>query len=449
MSTILEKFKRSSFGKKLTELKTPATLDFLRENYMWVNASHFDTLHESTIGWFQGVHPDATNRNDYQSQLHDFLTAVVQSDPEIGTEAAAFMPVTPNTKRTKHSSESSAVPPVKPTPMCPPFTILARNTGTMCPTAEGKKAVYLPTKVIQIRCETVHAERLQNILAATCDKGQLHNPFIPHSLKASSPKLYCIAIRAQNVFLDSSTVIRVDGFSKGSLDLPFDETAADTTLRSMIGKSGLFSRVDETVTSFRSEGRALFVTDYARLAKAEEFLDNTLKAYFDSLTWEQKEILLLPEAAYPTRVLTRKPQSDTIASYLTKLSSTLPPLATVEFDSSAHAPPELLSKSNTNAWTQKSNPIFFHEKPKTRSKTRSSPSKTILTSDASSIAESTNTAPTLATQLSHTEALMDRKLATFRTEMESTFTSQLNDTFDRLVAPLIQKFDTLTQMGKS
>jgi hypothetical protein len=294
-----------------------------------------------------------------------------------------------------------------------------------------------------IRCETVQATRLQNILAAACNKGMLHDAFIPHSLKhdQKQPLLYFGAVKAQNVFLASSTAIRVDGFITGGLDLPYDDTDANITLRSMIGKSGLFSRIDETVTSFRSEGRALFVTDFARLAKAEDFIDNTLKTYFeDSLTWEQKETLLLPDAAYPLRVSNRKSHSDTIASYIAKLSSTIPPLATVEFDSSAKAPP---SSKTTNAWTQKRNPVFFHEKPQTRSnKTRST-----VTSDTSSVAESTNTAPTLATQLSTTEALIDSKIAALRAEMELSHASQIQDTYEKLVAPMIEKFDKLsTQM---
>jgi hypothetical protein len=113
--------------------------------------------------------------------------------------------------------------------------------------------------------------------------------------------------------------------------------------------------------------------------------------------------------------------------------TSIPPLATVEFNSSVQAPPS----SNTNAWTQKRNPAFFQDKPKTRC-----PNKTTFTPEASSVAESTNTAPTLATQLSHTEALIDSELATFRTEIEFSFSSHLNETYERLVAPLIHKFDT-------
>jgi hypothetical protein len=431
----------SAASKKLTELKNPITLDFLRENNMWVSTSKFETLRESTIGWIFKVNPLATNRDHYGHQLYDFLTTAVQSDPELGTDTTSTS-ATPNNKRTKHS-ESSAVAPVKPTPTCPPFSIIVRNTGVMCPPAPGKKPEYLPTKALMIRCKTVHAERLQNILAAACDKGLLHDAFIPHSIKQTEPKLYQAAIKAQLAFIASSTVISVEGFSAGGLDLPYyeDATAAadTTTLRSMIMESGLFSRIDETVSSFRSAGCVFFATDFARLAAAEEFIDTTLKAYFDSLDWEQKESLLLPDSAYPARILKRRPPSNTIASYITKLSSSLPPLATVEF-SSAPAPPS----SNTNAWTKKSNPVFFHDKPKSKSKTRST-----FTTDSASLAESTNTAPTLATQLSHTEALIDRKFATFRTEMEMSHKSQILDTFERLVAPIIEKFDRLsTQMEK-
>ena len=425
----------SAASKKLTELKDPATLDFLKANHMWMHANRFDTLRESSIGFLLRVHPDATNRTDYASHLHDFLSTVVKSDPDLGIDNV-FTPVPP--KRSKHSSESSAVTPVATTQTCPPFSIVARSTGTMGPATQGKKAEYIPTRVLQIRCETVHAARLQNILAAICDKNQLHDPFIPHSLKVTDPSLYLTVIQAQNIFLSSASAIRVDGFTTGALDLPYDETATDTTLRSMIMKSGLFSRIDETVSSFRSDGRALFVTDFARQDAATEFIDNTLKAYFeDFLTWEQKELLLLPNRDYPTRVSNRRPQSDTIASYLQKLSTTIPPLATVEFDSSDKAPPS----SKTNAWTQKRNPVFFHDKLKT--KTRSIPRTAAYMSDTSSVAESTNTAPTLATQLSHTEALIDSKLAAFKTEIESSFKSHLDDTFERLVAPLITKMEEL------
>jgi hypothetical protein len=124
-----------------------------------------------------------------------------------------------------------------------------------------------------------------------------------------------------------------------------------------------------------------------------------------------------------------------MTSYLTKLSTTLPPpLATVEFDSSANAPPS----SNTNAWTKKRNPVLFQD----NLQTRSSPNKTTLMSGTSSAADSINTAPTQATQLSHTEALIDRKLAALRTELESSITSYLTDTRG-VVAPLIDKFDAL------
>jgi hypothetical protein len=417
-------------GKKsLSEHKNDSTLDFLFENHMWINASHYDTIRESTIGWLLHVHPDATNRKHYTSQLYDFLNEVVQSDPTCGSSEAAFTTVTPKTKRSK-PSESSA--PAKTTPTCPPFYLVAKRTGTMRPPTKDKKAEYVQTKVLQIRCETIHAVELQNILSALCDSNQLTDTFIPHSLKETDPSLYLTAIQAQEIFLSNATAIRVDGFSTGGLDLPYETD--DTTLRSMIMKSGLFFRIDETVQTARSEGRVLFVTDHARLAQAEEFCDTTLPAYFQkSLTWEQKELLLLPEKAHPIRASNRRTQSATVASYLTKLSSTIPRLVTVEFDSSAQAPPS--SKSNTNAWTKKRNPVFFHEK-----QTRSRPNKTISTSDTS-VAESTNTAPTLATQLSHTEALIDSKLAAFRTEITDAFSVKLDAAFERLVAPLMQKFD--------
>jgi hypothetical protein len=392
---------------------------------MWMHESRFDTLRESSIGFLLRVHPDATNRKAYASNLHEFLTTCVKGNPELGIDA---VPTPVNTKR-KHSSESSAPTPDPTTQTCPPFSIGAKHTGILRPAANGKKAEYMTAKVLQIRCATVDSERLQNLLAAACDKNQLHDPFIPHSLKGSDPSLYLATIQAQNVFLSSATAIRVEGFRTGSFDRLYDEK---DTLRSMIMKSGLFSRIDETVTSFRSEGRALFVTTAEKLADAEHFIDETLRPFFeDFLTWEQKDMLLLPERDYPTRVSNRRADSGTISSYLQKLSQTIPPLVvTVEFDSSAHGPPP----PKPNAWTQKRDQIFFHDKPK--QKTRS-------TSDNSSVAESTNTAPTLATQLSQTEALIDSKLASFRTEIESSFKSHVDDTFDRLVAPLLQKMEEL------
>jgi hypothetical protein len=71
-----------------------------------------------------------------------------------------------------------------------------------------------------------------------------------------------------------------------------------------------------------------------------------------------------------------------------------------------------------------------------------------------SLTGSTSTARTLATQVSTTEALIDRKFATFRTEMESSFASQLasqlDATIERLVSPLLQKFEQLsTQMEEA
>jgi hypothetical protein len=248
----------SAGSKTLTELKDAATLDFLKQNNMWMNASHYDTLRESTPGWFLRVHPDATNRKDYYRDLHAFLSLNLEFGN--GDVDDSFIPVSSRNKKPKFSSEPSVVTPVKTTPTYPPFSIVSKRTGTMGPATKGKKGEYIHTKVLQIRCETIHADRLQNILAAACDNNRLRDSFIPHSMKEMDPTLYLTAIQAQNAFLSSATAIRVDGLCDGALDRRYDGT--DTTLRSIIDNSSLFFRVDETATSFRSEGRSLFVTDH-------------------------------------------------------------------------------------------------------------------------------------------------------------------------------------------
>jgi hypothetical protein len=86
--------------------------------------------------------------------------------------------------------------------------------------------------------QTVHAMLLQNMLASIYDRVRLPDRFIPYSLKQTHPSLYLTAIQVQSVFLKSCTVIRVDGFRSGGLDLPH----TNTTLRTIIARSKLFSR---------------------------------------------------------------------------------------------------------------------------------------------------------------------------------------------------------------
>jgi hypothetical protein len=322
-------------------------------------------------------------------------------------------------------------------PTCPPFTLVAKHTGIMCPATQGKPPAYLSAHVLQIRCETVHATLLQNLLASIYTKVPFSDSFIPSSLIEIDPSLYLAAIQDQNTFVKSCSIICGDGFRPGALDLPH----ANTTLRTIIANSKLFFRVDETFSSFRSEGRAYFVTKYSHKAKAEAFIDNTLNAHIDSLDWEQQDTLLLPDATYPARVSNHQPTSAMLTSYIPILSTTTHSRATVNFDISTQAP----QSSQTTEWTQKQHPVSCHDTPKTPPKTRS-------TSDTSSVAESTHSASTLAalaSQIPDTEALIDSKLAIFRAELESSFTSELNYTFERLVAPLIHKLDTLsTQMDE-
>jgi hypothetical protein len=66
---------------------------------MWLNESNFDTLRESTIGWFIRVNPNATKRDHYTSQLHEFLA----THSTFADAADVFTPVTPNNKRSKSS----------------------------------------------------------------------------------------------------------------------------------------------------------------------------------------------------------------------------------------------------------------------------------------------------------------------------------------------------------
>ena len=424
----------STTSKTVPEIRQALTTELLQKHDMWMSESRFDTLRESTIGWILKVHPDATNRGIYESQLYEFLKKLTAANAAAAEEA--FTPVTQTNKRPKASEELSAVSPVKPT--CPLFSVFSKRTGVNLPTTDGKRGTYIATRVLQIRCETAESTHLQHILADACKNKQYQDKFIPYSLKASNPSLYIQAIKTQQVFLSTATVICVDGFSSGGLDLPYKDESEDT-LRSLIGPSQLFIRIDETVTSSRSKGRVLFLTDFARREKAEEFLDTILPNYFDELTWDQKDILLLPGIKNPTRVTTSQ-QSDPVSLYVTNLSKMLPPLSSVEFDSSAKAH----SSSNTNAWTKKRNPIYFLDKPKTSPKTRSSPNKTTIASDTSETAESTATAPTLATQLSQTEALIDSKLAAFRSEFESSIASQLSQAIAQVVAPLAMQFEKLS-----
>jgi hypothetical protein len=425
-------------SKTVAEFRKAATPEFLQANHMWFNESNFDTLRESTIGWFLRVHPDATNRTHYASHLHDFLSTHSQY-PDVEDE---FTPVTINNERPRSSSEASAVPPVKPTPTCPHFTILKKRTGVNLPTQDNKKGDYISVEVLQIRCETVHSKHLQNILAAASVDGKLGDQFIPYSVKATDPSLYIQSIQAQQLFLKSTTAIRVDGFSNGGLDLPlFDDSRSDT-LRSIISSTKIFMRVDETVTSFRSRGRALFVVESEKLDHAVEFLDITFPKFIaDNISQEQREIILLPGPPHPTRFVDGKPQSDIISVYTKQLNETIPPLLSVEFVNSGPPSPS----SNTNAWKKKRNPIFFLEKkPAPSSRTGSSPNKTTLTSDTSVAGESTNTAPTLATQHSQTEALIDRKLAAFRTEFESSLDSKIGDIIKEVVSPLLLHLERLS-----
>jgi hypothetical protein len=421
-------------SKTVADLKQDVTTDFLQQNNMWLTESRFDTLRESTIGWLHKVHPDATNRDHYSRQLQTFLTdhSTYSNSDDSDDE---FTSATLNNKRSKPSSEASDDTPVKPTPTCPPFSILSKSTGFNLPTKDKKKGDYISTEVLQIRCATVDAVRLQDILADACFKQQFRDSFIPYSLKTSNPSGYAGYIKAQQKFLENTTAIKVDGFSTGGLDLEIDTDEGKTTLRSKIDGSGLFLRVDETITAFRSKGRALFVTDSERLARAEEFLDTNLPEWFGNLGWEQRDLLLLPGLEpYPTRVSKNRRQTSVVEVYNKLLSDQIPP--TVEFENSTSA----LPPSNPNPWKRKAhNPVYFHDKPKSFSNTRSNPNKTTSTSDTSVAGESTNTTPTLATQLSQTEALVDSKLAIFKTELESSIESKIASTIDKVFAPLLKQ----------
>jgi hypothetical protein len=431
----------STTSKTVSEIRQAVTTEVLRNENMWLSESRFDTLRETSIGWVHKVHPDATNRDHFAFQLHEFLTVVVQKEAADADNADDFTLVTQTNKRPKPSSELSAVTPVQPTPTCPPFSVLSKRTGINLPTTDGTKGAYIFTDVLQIRCATVDSMQLQDIIAAACDNDRFQNQFIPYSLRATNPSLYTTAIQTQQAYISTSTVIRVDGFSTGGLDLPYQDDSEET-FRKKIEDCKLFDRIDETITASRSKGRVLFLTDFARRAAAEAFLDVTLPQYFENkLRWDQKEILLLPGVAFPTMASNSQTQSDPVSLYTANLVNKLPPLSSVEFDSSNKAH----SSSHTNAWKKKRNTIFFLDKPKTSpNNTRSSPNKATLTSDTSETGESTNTAPTLATQLSQTEALIDSKLAAFRTEIESSMESRLSKTIEQLVAPLAMQFEKLS-----
>jgi hypothetical protein len=186
----------SAGSKTMAELRNPATTAFLKANKMWVNSNNFVTLQESTIGWFRGAHPTTTNRNVYQRNLQDLLASAIQDQPEFGS-IAATTPDTPNNKR-HQSAASSAVPLVATliqTPTCPPFCIVPQYIGMVCPATNGKPSEYLSAHVLQLRCETVHATLLQNMLARIWDRVRFPDEFIPFSMQEENPPRYLAAIQ--------------------------------------------------------------------------------------------------------------------------------------------------------------------------------------------------------------------------------------------------------------
>jgi hypothetical protein len=418
----------STASKTVTELRTAVTTEFLTENGMWFLETRFETLRESTIGWILKVHPTTTNRDHYTSQLHAFLTehctAPINDD-------ANFTPVTKKKRMDENSTATTKVTTAK----CPPFRLLSKSTGYNRPTKDDKKGEWISTDVLQIRCATVDSERLQNILSSACDKAIITDQFIPYSLRKTNITGYMSVIQAQKDFLSNAVIFRVEGFAEGGLDLPFKD-GSNETLRSNISNTCLFYRVDETISSHRSEGRALFQTDQARRAKAEEFLDITLPDFMENLSWEEKAIVLLPGASTTTRVANRRIQSDTVSSYVKNLVDKLPP-----YDFTTAPTP-----STTNVWKKKRNSIihFQDKRPDTFKKPRSPPSNTTTTSDTS-VSESINTVPTLATQLSQTEALMDAKLAKFKEDMEA----KINHAMEKGFADIVTAFGKMVQQSKA
>ena len=107
----------------------------------------------------------------------------------------------------------------------------------------------------------------------------LKDMFIPYSLKASNPALYLSAFQTQIQFLENAHVIRVDGFSRDGLDIPYKgDDGTKTTLRETIMTSQVFHRIDHTATP-KSEGRALFVVETTR-EEAKHFIAVKLRHYF-------------------------------------------------------------------------------------------------------------------------------------------------------------------------
>ena len=432
----------SASSKTLKEIKTRSMHDFLLANNMWLSPSRFETLRESTIGWQHKVHPDATNRDDYGTNLKTFLSlAAAHPAPATDTD---FTTVTTN-KRPKLSQPSAASSKKKPP--CPPFTVVAKNIGFRTPSTKNAGPEYIKTRVLLIRCETAHATYLQELLKNACETKMLTDMFIPYSLKKSNPALYLSAFQTQIQFLENAHVMRVDGFSRDGLDIPYTgDDGTNTTLRETIMSSQVFHRIDKTATP-KSEGRALFVVRTTQ-EDAEHFISVQLRHYFDnSLTWEQKELLLNGTTEFPTQY------SDKPLPAAAYLHESLPALSIeFAFDPESKDAEKPRPKPNRNAWTKKSSAIFFHEKkPPKKQQTRSAKSnppsdasvgstKSKAPSDTS--VASINTAPTVATQASNTEELIDKKLEEFRTsfraEIETSLATQMALSIKQALEPLMQ-----------
>ena len=280
-------------AQNLESLKKSSTVLFkhLKQEKIWLSHHKFLTSRLQSIGFIADRSTVFTRSTRVEAEIKSSMVAT------IAEKLAANSP--------------DNIIDIEQVETPPEFELTPRKIFHAYRSASSTRKIKVHTEAYEIRCESIHKNRLIVLLTSNSGDKERSGTFIPYSMAKSHPEGYGDQIRRQERYLQNLEMIAVYGLDRKAMESPTPDSDNSTFRGHLLDHQDCKKAADgsqtyepmllgiESTNKTDTHGKYMFLCTAESAARVKKWIDEQLPILYETATRSDPNHQTIDKTAFP------------------------------------------------------------------------------------------------------------------------------------------------------